>query len=252
MAGKGSLRITQVVVAPGLQVVIQLVHQRNPGGDVQFDDCLVAHPVEVLHERAEAVAVCRDQHPLAAPNRRRDRVVPVRQETCDGVLERLGERQLRRRDAPVARVVHGVARVVGRQRRRRDIVAAAPNLHLRLAVFLGGLCLVQPLQRAVVTLVEPPVLDHREPELIELVEGDPERADRALEHRRVGDVEREASLAQQASRLARLLAAAVGEIDVGPAREAVFLVPGALAVSEQYECGHGYLVASCFRAPAPA
>ena len=40
---------------------------------------------------------------------------------------------------------------------------------------------------------------------------------------------------------ARLFAAALGEIDVGPAGEAVLLVPGAFAVAEQNECGHGYI-----------
>ena len=85
-----------------------------------------------------------------------------------------------------------MARIRGLERRRRNVVAAPPDLDLRVAVFRGRLRLVQTLQRAVVPLVQPPVLLDRNPEQVELVERDPARADRALEHRRVGDVEGEA------------------------------------------------------------
>ena len=48
-----------------------------------------------------------------------------------------------------------------RQRRRRRVVAAPPDLHLRLAELRRHLRLVQPLQRTVVALVELPGLHHR-------------------------------------------------------------------------------------------
>ena len=125
----------------------------------------------------------------AALDGRRDRLVPVGQEARDGVLQRLRQRQLLRAQSRVARIVSRVPLVVGRQRRRRDVVAAAPDLHLLLAVLRRGLRLVQPLQRAVVALVQPPVLGDRDPELIHLVERDAERLDRALQHRREREVE---------------------------------------------------------------
>ena len=49
-----------------LQVRVEFVHQRDARRDVQPDDLLVGHVVEILHERAQAVAVRRDQHLLAA------------------------------------------------------------------------------------------------------------------------------------------------------------------------------------------
>ena len=49
--------------------------------------------VQVLHQRAQAVAVRRDQHLLAAPDGRRDGLVPERQEARHRVLQALGERQ---------------------------------------------------------------------------------------------------------------------------------------------------------------
>jgi hypothetical protein len=45
------------------------------------------------------------------------------------------------------------------------------------------------LQRAVVTLVQPPVVDDGNPDQVELFEGQPERQNGALQHRGVGQIE---------------------------------------------------------------
>lgn len=52
-----------------------------------------------------------------------------------------------------------MARVVGLKFGRRNIVAPSPNLHLVLAVFLHGFQLVEALECAVVSLIEPPILN---------------------------------------------------------------------------------------------
>jgi hypothetical protein len=44
---------------------------------------------------------------------------------------------------------------------RRDIIASSPDLHLFLAVFLHSFKFVEALQCSVVSLVESPVLKHR-------------------------------------------------------------------------------------------
>ena len=85
--------------------------------------------------------------------------------------------------ARVARIAALAARIVGRERRRRHVVAAAPGEHLRVAELGRGLGLVEALQGAVVALVEAPVVAHRQPGAVHLVERVPERPDRALEHR---------------------------------------------------------------------
>src|SRR5262245_24146083 len=95
------------------------------------------------------------------------------------------------------------------QRGRRDVVTAPPDLRLRLPVLRLRFRLVQSLERAVVALVQAPALDHRNPELIELVQSDAQRENRALEHRGVGAIEDEAALAEQPARLARLGAALI-------------------------------------------
>ena len=109
-------RIAEVVVADRLEVVVELVDERDAGRDVQLDDLRLGDVVEILHERAQAVAVRGDEHALARADRRRDRLVPVRQEARDRVLERFGQRQLGGRERRVARIARRVARVVRRQR----------------------------------------------------------------------------------------------------------------------------------------
>src|SRR5262245_50434034 len=82
------------------------------------------------------------------------------------------------------------------RRWRRHLVGATPEMRLLLPVLLGGLPLVQALQRAVVALVEAPVPLHRQPRLAELVESEIGRVDGANEDRGVADVEEETGLAQ--------------------------------------------------------
>src|SRR5262249_7993928 len=98
---------------------------------------------------------------------------------------------------------------------------------------------VQSLQRAVVAFVQAPVLRHRDPELIHLVERDAERLDRPREHGRERAVELEPGLLHQPARLLRFGASLVGEIDVLPPGETVFEIPGGLAVSQEHDFVHG-------------
>jgi hypothetical protein len=135
-----------------------------------------------------------------------------------------------------------MALVIAGQRRWRDVVAAAPDLHLRLAVLCDRLRLVQALQRTVVALVQAPAVLDGQPHAVHLVERDPQRADRALQHRGVRVIERDAGGRELAPGLARLFASLVGEIDVVPAGEQVGDVPLALAVTDENEfSGHAWL-----------
>ena len=106
-------------------------------------------------------------------------------------------------------------------------------------------------------LVQAPVVLDRDPHQLHLVEDQPERADRAHEHRRECDVEREARVRERTARCLRLVAALGREVDVGPAGEQVLLVPIALSVTDEHElagCRAAFLFSSCaplFRSSAP-
>ena len=164
--------------------------------------------------------------------------MPVGEEPGDGVLERLGQRHFVRLEVGIPAIARRMLRIVGGQRRRRNVVAAPPDLHLRFAVLCRGLRLVEALQRTVVTLVQSPRPALRNPHHVHLGQRDPQRADRALEQRRVRDVEFESLGLQQPAGLDRLLATALAQIDIGPTGESILFVPGAFAVPQQYQPKH--------------
>src|SRR5690606_3497467 len=120
-----------------------------------------------------------------------------------------------------------------------DGIGAAPDQHLLVAVLGRGFRLVQPLQRAVVALVQAPAQADGGVHGVHFVQRDPEGADGALQNRAECQVKFVAFLFEQLARLARLFAPRFGEVDIGPAGETVFKVPLALAVAHQDDLIHG-------------
>eukprot|EP00966_Prymnesium_polylepis_P022147 509418-Prymnesium_polylepis.3 len=164
----------------GLEVGVEVVDEGDAGGDLDAHDAVLGDGVEELEEAADRVAVRRDEHRVAVAQRRRDLLVPERQAALDGILEALARRKHRRVDVRVHRVG---ARVVLRallDRRRRDVVRAAPLHHPIGPVRRDRLLLVLALQRAVVALVEAVVLYDRHVRLLALLERDAAGALRAL------------------------------------------------------------------------
>ncbi len=93
-------RITQVIVADRLQVVGELIDQRNPSGDVEFSNLVFRDIVEEHDHRAQGIPVCSDDHALAAPNDRGDYLPAVGQSTAIGIFQRLGQRDFLRYGGP--------------------------------------------------------------------------------------------------------------------------------------------------------
>ncbi len=96
----------------GPQPRVELVDEGNSRGDVQTDDVLIAHCVQILDEGAQAVPVRRDDDPSALADLGRDGLAPVGEKSRDGVLQGLGERQLGAGEAGIARVAARMAGVV--------------------------------------------------------------------------------------------------------------------------------------------
>jgi hypothetical protein len=116
---------------------------------------------------------------------------------------------------------------------------------LLVAVPGGGLGLVEALQRPVVALVQAPVVLDRQPHHVHFIHRQPQRADRPLEHRGVGQVEGEAGLAQHAAGGPGFGDALFGQVDIGPAGEAVVEVPGGFAVAHEYDLVHKLFFKKC-------
>ncbi len=226
-------------MADGREIPVQFVDQGRAGGDVQPEDGFFAHLVQVLDQGAQAVAVGRDEHPLARPDLGGHLGVPVGQDPGHGVGQALGQGQLRRGEAGVAPVAAGIAGVVRGQGRGRGGVAAPPDEHLLVPVPPGGLGLVQALQGPVVPLVESPGLEHRQPLPVHAAQDDVQGGDGPGKQRSVAEVEVVAGVQQELRARGGLGRAQGGEGNVGPAGEAVLQVPGALSVPDQDQGVHG-------------
>ena len=169
---------------------------------------------------------------------REDHFLPVRDGAGDGVLEGLGARDVAVRDAGIAGIELRVALVILGEGQRGDVVAAAPDLDLGVAVLLGGLGLVESLEVAVVLFVEAPALLDRNPVQVHFVQDVVEGLDRPLEVGGIGLFEGEAFRLEQFAGLDGLVHAFGAEVHVGPARETVFLVPDTFAVPDEYDSFH--------------
>src|SRR5690606_15600136 len=88
----GSSLWIQVGSAPGdwLEVVIQLIDQRNAGRDVQTSNVFIADAIQMLDQRTQRVAVGGDHHGLACRQISLDVVLPVRKHAVQYILEALG------------------------------------------------------------------------------------------------------------------------------------------------------------------
>ena len=172
----------------------------SEGGCTGFGDV-----AEDLHDGAEAVAVGHHQHSLPLFYARDDGIVPVGKHSIDGRLQAFGPRKLLRFQVAISLVVAGMARVAGLELGRRNIVAPSPDLHLVLPVFLHCFQLVEALQRAVVPLVEPPILDDRDVVAIEFLSRIVEGLNGPREDRGVAEIELIAVLVQSLARLNGLL-----------------------------------------------
>jgi len=85
LAAAAAFRVAEIVVLDRFQLPIELIHQRNPGWNIERHDVIVAHMLEMLDQRAQGIAVGGNQDALAGLYRRQNVRFPVRHETRHGV-----------------------------------------------------------------------------------------------------------------------------------------------------------------------
>src|SRR5439155_14529766 len=100
----------------------------------------------MLDDPAQRIAVRGDENTLAGSEGGRDLRFVVWQRASDRVLEALGVRHL---DAAITAIPAHIPGTVRGQRRRGDVVGAAPDLDLFGADLVDHLLLVEPGQPAV-------------------------------------------------------------------------------------------------------
>ena len=111
-------------------------------------------------------------------------------------------------------------------------------MDLVFSQLFGSLSLVQPLQGAVVAFIQAPVTDCRCPHGIHFIQDNPQGPDGPFQHRGVGDIKPEAGFAQDASCHCRFLPSFFSQVNISPAGEAVFKVPGGLPMAHENDLMH--------------
>ena len=107
-------------------------------------------------------------------------------------------------------------------------------MHLLVAILLCSLSLIEPLQHAVVLLIEAPGLADGDPVEIHLIEDDIEGLDGTLEVAGVGEGEVKSILLQRLACSGSLLDTLIGQVHIGPSGKAILQVPLTLSVAYQY------------------
>ncbi len=161
------------------------------------------------------------------------RLVPIRQEPHQDVPQALGSRPQLGGQMCITRVPRLREFVVVRQRWRRLIVGAAPELKLLFSVLGQRLRFVLALQGAVVTFVEPPGAADWDPVPIADIERDVAGLDGPAQDRSVDDLGQETPLSEQLAAADCLRLSLRAQADVHPACEEIAGVPLTLAVPEK-------------------
>ena len=181
-----------------------------------------------------------DDHALTAFQARQNGFVPVRHDAVDSQRQAFSGRQFGVGQFCIARIVARVALVVFGQLRRSDSEAATPLFNLLVTIFLSGFRFVQALQRAVMTFVQLPGFLNRQPGLIQFVQHVPQGVDGTFQHGGISKIKAEAFSLQQFTRCFRFANAFLGQIHVVPTGEAVFVVPLAFAMTNQYQLSYSH------------
>lgn len=204
------LGISKISVGDGLEVLVELIHERYSRGDVEVEDVLVGDGVEILHQCAEGVSVCCDDDVLSGLDLGCDDLVPVGDDPVDGDLEGFGRGKVLLVDSLVHLLVSGVALVGLLEVGWADVEGTSPDLDLGVSILCCGLGLVESLKCSIVALVELPCLHHGDVVLVHSVEDVVESVDCPLEIGREGDVEGESLLLEEKTGVGGLLVSLLG------------------------------------------
>src|SRR5947207_1302398 len=154
------LFVAQVVIPDRFEVLVQLVEERLSCRDVELDDVLIGHRVQVLDQRPKAVAMGGNQNALSGSNARCDRCMPEREEARHCISQAFRAWECPRLYVAVARITAFKPRIIVLQHGWPYIVGASPGLHLRLSKLGRSFRLVEALQGAVMALVQAPRVMH--------------------------------------------------------------------------------------------
>ena len=194
--------------------------------------------LQILDNTPQAIAMSHYQQFVGRLQIREDDTLPVRHDTLNRIFQRLRTGQFGIGHFLITVLKTRITRVILGQCMRNHIKAPAPYQHLLVTVLGSRLCLVQPLQLAVVFLIQPPRFLHRNPVLVEAVQHTIQCLHGTLQIGSIRLLEAESLFCQQLTRPYSFSNAFLCQINIRPPREAVFLIPCTLAVAKQNNLFH--------------
>src|SRR3546814_12049946 len=87
-----ALTLRQIIVFDFPQIIVQFINDGLPGGDFESRNLGVRNAGQVLYQRAERVAVRRDENSLTRSQLRRNAAFPIRHNARDSVFQAFGVR----------------------------------------------------------------------------------------------------------------------------------------------------------------
>ena len=204
----------------------------------------------MFHERAQRIAVCRDQNFLPLLDQRQNLALPERQHPRRHVFQAFPARQRRFRHIAIAQVRFWIVRTVELHQRWPRIIAAPPLLNLLLAESLNRLDFILALQISVMPLVQLPMAADRNPHQIHFFKHQPQRLDRPALQRREGEIEMKPLRPQQRARGSRLTHPQLRKRTIAPPGKNIELVGLTLTVADDGEIitrSFGHDVCTCVR-----
>ena len=125
-----------------------------------------------------------------------------------------------------------VSQITLRKRIGSYIIATTPHEHLFFSIFLGSLGFIQSLQFTIMLFIQAPVFLYRYPVQIHLIENTVQVFHRTLQIGSISLIEIETIFFQCLSGFFSFGNSLFGQIDICPAREAVFSIPCTLSVTK--------------------
>ena len=131
--------ISEIRAANRLQRIVEFIDERNARGNNQLHNRLIGNIVEIFYQRPQTIPVGGDDDLLSGFDGRRNRLMPCRQESCNRILQTFCEWNLLRCQAAIAGIVSRASLIVIFERRRLNIITAAPDMNLLFPKFRGSL-----------------------------------------------------------------------------------------------------------------
>src|SRR6056297_1217518 len=162
--------ITKIVVLNGLQIIIQLIYERNSGWDIQPHYFFITNLVNIFYKGPYAVPMCRDKDPFPLPYPWKYHIFPIRDKPGNSISQTFSSRNFILFNIRIFRIYPGISFVISTKRGRPGCVTSSPYVYLILPYSSCHFLFIMSLKVSVMPFVETPGFIYRYPHKIHLIQ----------------------------------------------------------------------------------